>query len=263
MTAVHARSFRSFASIALVALAAHGCGKAPTGFRVTEKAGQTEPGCTASSTARPLRILVMVDNSGSTDGTDPNQNYRVQTLRNFLATYGSHANLSYGFGYFDDAAYLYDAGSGTFRAHDAPVPFGSAIEIGSALDVYHGSIPPSGSTAYGEAFSALSAAVTRDESAGNSQDYAVVFMSDGQPTDIDSDVGARLSALVTNLRTKASANGTSHLTVSTVYFGSGSDSTSIRNLRTMAAEGGGQFVDTNHLDQGGLAIDDLVTIPGC
>ncbi len=263
MNTATTRGFRSFVSIALFAFAAHGCGKAPAEFQVNGRSGQIDPGCTAGSTLRPLRILVMVDNSGSTDSTDPSQTYRVQTLRTFLAAYGSHANLSYGFGYFDDSGYLYDVGSAAFREHDANVPFGSATQIGAALDTYHASIPPSGNTAYGEAFSALSAAVTRDEAGGSAQDYAVVFMSDGQPTDIDSDVTNRLTALVTNLRQTAAANGKSHLTVSTVYFGSGSDATSIRNLRTMAEQGGGQFVDTNHLDQGGLAIDDLVTIPGC
>jgi hypothetical protein len=263
MVRVMIRSRFLLASLAAVAVA--GCAKAPSGFRAVDPQQNipTIPGCGPNTTAKKLQIFVMVDNSGSTSSTDQNQSIRVQTLRNFLANYGSHSNLHYGFGYFDDDAYVYDMNQGGFVMNSASVPFGGAGgEIG-ALDTYHASIPPSGNTGYSAAFSAIQSAITRDESTGIVADYAVVFMSDGQPTDIDGNVQAGISTLVSNLKAATAANGKSHLVVSTVYFGSASDSTSIQNLQSMANHGGGQFVDTNHLSSGGLSIDDLITIPGC
>ncbi len=254
-----------YALVALVAMG--GCAKAPTGFRVNSQS-QVDlppgaPGCTAGTTTSNLRILVMVDNSGSTESSDPSQYFRVQTLRNFLASYSNHVNLRYSFGYFDDDGYLYDMNLGRFTKGSASVPFGTAAGESGALDYYHSTIPPLGGTGYVAAFDALSSAITRDEASGTVADYAVVFMSDGQPTDIDGNVPTAISNLVTSLKNATAANGHSHLAVSTVYFGRASDTTSISNLRSMATVGGGQFVDTNHLSSGGLSIDDVVTIPGC
>jgi hypothetical protein len=252
---------------AFVALGAMGgCGKAPAGF-ATNTHGQVgapgTPGCTAGTTTSNLRILVMVDNSGSTSSTDPSQFYRVQTLRTFLSSYSGHVNLRYSFGYFDDDAYLFDMNLGRFSKGSSSVPFGTGAGESSALDTYHNSSPPLGGTGYAAAFDALSSAIARDEASGTVADYAVVFMSDGQPTDINGDVATAIANLVTNLKNTAASNGHSHVAVSTVYFGSAADTTSIQNLRSMATQGGGQFVDTNHLSSGGLSIDDVVTIPGC
>lgn len=243
---------------------AAGCG-APAAFTFDSSAatGGAGSGCTAGTTTRNLRIYTMVDNSGSTRTTDPNQHYRVQTMRDFLATYGTRANLSYGFGYFADTAALYDMTQSRFIANTVAAPFGSAAGITGALDTYHASIPPNGSTGYGAAFAALESAISRDEAAGAVDDYAVVFMSDGQPTDLAGDIPTELARLANRLKQTAAANGTSDLTLSTVYFGSAGDATSIRNLRILSTEGGGQFVDTNQLGSGGLSIDDVVTIPGC
>src|SRR5271167_3498882 len=46
-----------------------------------------------------VRILFMVDNSGSTSTTDPNHDYRAQTISTFLSQFGSKTNFSYSFGY--------------------------------------------------------------------------------------------------------------------------------------------------------------------
>jgi hypothetical protein len=165
---------------ALIALS--GCGKAATGFLLAEQA--SPGGCSINTTTKNLRVFVMVDNSGSTSTTDPSQFIRVQTLRNFLGTYGGHSNLAYGFGYFDDDAYVYDVGQSRFEMSSAAAPFGSASSVTAALDTYHATIPPYGNTGYAAAFAAIQALITRDEAAGFADDYAVVFMSDGQPTDI-------------------------------------------------------------------------------
>jgi len=250
----------AFAIIAAFTISA--CGKAPAGFSVSGVTSGQGNGCTAGSTTKKLRILVMVDNSGSTASTDPDQYYRVETLRNFLAVHSASTNLSYGFGYFGDDAFLYDMNLGRFIEGSVSSPVGGHAGITGALDAYH-ALSPSGNTGYTAAFDALRSAITRDESTGNVEDYAVVFMSDGQPTDITGNVTTGIANLVDALKSAAGANGRSHVAISSVYFGSASDSTSIGNLRGMANRGGGQFVDTNNLPPGGLSIDDVVTVPGC
>ncbi len=101
--------------------------------------------------------------------------------------------------------------------------------------------------------------MTADENAGHKQDYAVVFMSDGQPTDISGI--DNLKGLVATLRTNATKNG-SVLTVNSIYFGDEKDTNSINNLKAMSTQGAGQFVDTNNLGAGGLVINNVVNVPG-
>jgi hypothetical protein len=247
---------------ALVGLLASGCGKATTGFSISQTEPPAAP-CTAGSTAKKLRIFVMVDNSGSTSASDPDQNYRVQTLRTFLRDYGSHSNLRYGFGYFSSDAYLYDVNQSRFVRGNASVSFGTSSNLVAALDTYHSSVPPTGTTGYGAAFSAIESAIARDESGGATEDYAVVFMSDGRPTDLNGSITTALNSLIDRLKATAQSNGKSKITISTVYFGGTSDTTAIRNLSSMATRGGGQFVDTNRLESGGLSINDVITIPDC
>ncbi len=209
-----------------------------------------------------------MDNSGSTSTTDPNHYYRVQTVQNFLSNYGTHTNLTYSFGYFSGtSAKEYDRGSSTFVTTPTQL-FGDATALTSALNLYK-NLAPSGNTPYAAAYGSMQSMIQRDEAAGTKQDYAVVFMSDGQPTDI-STIGQMLP-LVDNLRTAAQANGTSKLTVSSVYFGpenglTGSAATSAANailmLQSMASEGQGQFVDTNQLNSE-LQINDVITVPNC
>jgi hypothetical protein len=202
--------------------------------------------------------MFMVDNSGSTAVTDPNHNYRVKTVQNFISAYGSHTNLTYSFGYFNGTN-AKEFNSTTFDS-SFTTPFGDASFLSHALTLYE-SIAPSGSTPYAAAFASLRAVVRHDEAAGTHMNYVVVFMSDGMPTDISGDQVAEIKRLVDNLRTSVEVNGTSLLTVSSVYFGPENDSTSIGNLTAMASEGSGQFVDTNSLTSA-LKINDIISVPG-
>lgn len=213
--------------------------------------------CKIGTTTVKVRVLFMIDNSGSTNTTDPMKAIRVATLRKFIADYGTNANLTYNFGHFSGTtASMYNMATNLFQVGVADSPVGNSSQLTSGLNAYD-KIDSSGNTPYQAAFDSLSATVTADEKAGNKQDYAVVFMSDGQPTDISG--AANLNGLVTSLKTAAGANG-SRLTLSTVYFGERNDNASISNLTSMAKAGGGQFVDTNA--NGGVVINDVITVPG-
>jgi len=202
----------------------------------------------------------MIDNSGSTATTDPAHNYRVKTIQDFLASYGSHTNLTYSFGYFSGTTSPeWDMTSNRFQATASTI-FGDSTGLSNALNVYE-NINSSGYTPYKAAFTALTTEAQTDEAAGVKQDYVVVFMSDGQPTDISGDVHTAIISMVDHLRTTVQSNGSSLLTVSSVYFGPDSDTTSIGNLKTMATEGSGQFVDTNVTQT--ISINDIITVPSC
>lgn len=216
--------------------------------------------CTAATTTQNLRILFMVDNSGSTIQTDPDHSYRTKTVQAFLRNYGSHTNLTYSFGYFSGtSAKEFDGSRQNFQSN-ATVPFGNASFLTSALNLYD-TFYPGGYTPYGAAFNSLKTIIQQDEATGTKQNYVVVFMSDGMPTDISGNVNSGIISMVQNLRTTVQANGTSLLTVSAVYFGPESDNEAIGNLRTLANEGQGQFVDTNQLNSA-LQINDVITVPG-
>jgi len=202
----------------------------------------------------------MIDNSGSTNTTDPNHYYRVKTIQDFLANYGSHTNLTYSFGYFSGTTSPeYDMVQNKFKSSTLNI-FGNATGLSSALTKYE-STSSSGNTPYSAAFAALNSEVTADEQAGTKQDYVIVFMSDGQPTDINGNVASGIISMVDQLRLSVQNNGSSLMTVSSVYFGPENDNISIGNLQTMANEGQGQFVDTNI--NGTLSIHDLITVPSC
>ena len=204
--------------------------------------------------------MFMVDNSGSTATTDPSHNYRVKTIQDFLTSYGSHANLTYSFGYFSGTTSPeYDMTQSQFKSSTSNI-FGDSTALTSALNTFK-ALNPGGNTPYDAAFTALRTEVQVDEATGIKRDYVVVFMSDGQPTDISGNVASGIISLVDQLRTAVQNNGTSLLTVSSVYFGAESDHVSIGNLQTMATEGSGQFVDTNVTTS--ISINDIITVPTC
>ena len=217
------------------------------------------------TTTQKLRIMFMVDNSGSTAQTDPQHLYRVQTIQNFLAKYATNANFTYNFGDFSDASSYYDITRKKFTSATNNT-FGVAADLSSALSLYSTS-RPGGTTNYVGAFAAMEATITADENAGNKMNYVAVFMSDGMPKDLPlgSSLAPSLIQLVDGLRTTANANG-SLLSLSTVYFGAAQSADPNQDgnpdvLKLMALEGQGQFVDTNVVGSSGLQIDSLLAVP--
>jgi hypothetical protein len=213
--------------------------------------------CKVGTIKKNVRILFMIDDSGSTLQTDPQKRFRVQTIQEFIREYGGNSNLSYSFGYFNGTtAKMYDMVTNRFSEGSAANPVGASSQLSTALLSYE-SITSASNTPYQAAFNALKNAINADSNPGNDHDYVVVFESDGQPTDVTS--MTNLNALSTSLKSAASAKG-ALLTVSTVYFGDASDSKSISNLSGMAAAGGGRFVNTNVSTN--IKINDLITVPG-
>jgi hypothetical protein len=219
-------------------------------------------------TSENLRIIFMVDNSGSTLQTDPSQFFRVQTIQNFLAKYSSKKNFTYSFGYFGTDTFLFDVQNQKFKnvASVNQVPkmtFGNSNDLAKALSLYSG-IQPDGETNYALALSRIQSMILQDEILKTPWNYVLVFMSDGQPTDLNTPAAQNLRVMIRSLQGSAQQHR-GFLTVSTVLFDPASDwgyFDSVNNLSAMADEGKGQFVDTNKISTGSLQIDDIISVPG-
>ncbi len=240
------------------------CGKVT--FSADPNGGGVTPFCvdTLEETTAKLKIFFMLDVSGSTfgnDGTDPARTFRSGTIQSFIDRFASKPNLSYGLGLFSDSdkGFIYDSPSDTFKANVSN-PFGGAAMLSSGLALFkRQTYDLQGRTDYRAAFSAMERAIITDENAfPNIYDYVVVFMSDGKPNPAETDAG--LVDIVQDLA-QAVKNRGSDVTVSSVYFGPRTDTEAIDNVKLVAREGKGQFVDTNTLGGADLSIADIVTIP--
>lgn len=200
----------------------------------------------------------MVDNSGSTKGTDPKDVYRSQTLRNFIQTYGYKENLTYSFAFFSTQAYFYDSKTLKYSSNPKSA-YGDSGYLSQALQRFE-RLKSMTWTKYRQAVDGLQEMITKDEISSGEDDYVVVFMSDGQPTDIAKPVDSNLSGMIRTFKKAVESKGHS-VTFSTVYFGPEKDRDAIQHLKVMAKEGGGQFVDANEVGAA-LNIADIITIPG-
>jgi hypothetical protein len=136
--------------------------------------------------------------------------------------------------------------------------FGNAADTMTALAAFQSLSGSAGTTNYGAAFAQLTNLINADGPGANGENYVVVFMSDGQPKD-QGNAGTEQLNNVSSLVTQLVSLLPGQITVSTVYFGSPSDSQSEANLQAMATAGSGQFVDTNATTQ--FSIDNLITVP--
>ena len=197
----------------------------------------------------------MVDNSGSTKDSDPQGIVRIKTVQNFINTYGSKTNFTYSFGYFAKDVSFYDVGQNNFVSSTTNY-FGTAAQELQALDIFSRT-PVRSDTHYVESFGAIKQEISDDfAKATNSPQYAVIFMSDGKPTDLS---GARVGAQITNLVDQITAIAPGAITVSSVYFGPANNTDAIQNLQTAATAGKGVFLDSNTTTA--FKIDDLITVP--
>ncbi len=227
------------------------------------------PDCTGTieKTTQNLRIMFMVDNSGSTLDTDPDQLIRVQTIKNFIKKYGDKVNFTYSFGFFSSDTYIFNIETQKFiNIQMKGMPrsvFGNSHDLSQALNAF-GKLDGSGDTNYAPALTAVKDMISQDSLGKSPWNYILIFMSDGQPSDISEPVAENLKRKIEQLAVVAEKNSRS-ITTSTVLFDPLDDSqyfSSAENLKAIAGSGKGQFFDTNFPPSGGLAIDDIISVPG-
>ena len=201
----------------------------------------------------------MVDDSGSTTATDPNDSNRVAVIQAFLNKYSAKSNLTYSYSYFGSGVFTYDFSTAKFVAQSTNA-YGGASGMASALQTFE-SLGIDGATDYRKAFAQLTTLIENDQPAANDESYVVIFMSDGQPKDLntpDATASEQLAGIASISDELISAAPAGRITLSTVYFGP-PDSEAENNLEAMAAIGDGQFINTNVTTQ--YSIDNLISVP--
>jgi hypothetical protein len=232
-----------------------------TGTGVTTTGGGNTTCHNFNAVTGKLKILAVVDVSGSAVYTDPNKGFRDQILTNFLTAYSAKTNFNWDLMTFagTTASSLINSGSS-----QSPL-FGTAAQMQTAIGQFE-MIADYDNTPYQAALNLVTTAIQNDADFKANPalvNFSVVFMSDGMPTDMGSpvDTGALQAAIqgIVNI-------SPNHITFSTIYYDLSTDPTEISAdaipmLQAMAVAGGGQFANT--LAEGSsIGLGDVATIPG-
>ncbi len=209
---------------------------------------------TFETITKKLRIVLIVDNSGSTLQTDPNK-FRQASIQDLLSRYSGKANFSWQIILFNGttARALINKNGNV----NDPV-FADAAAAQAALDVFKAEAG-TGNTPYLAALRKAEDAIRLDPEF-NSADapvYVTMFMSDGQPTDSnDSQILEAEKTLLDRAPTR--------ITLNSLYFGQDNKQTEIARLKSMSDLGKGQFTNITS-QQAVIKIDDISVVPqsGC
>ena len=231
----------------------------------------TGPTCQPGTTSKvlPTKFLFIVDQSGSNvDGpyehpgqaTDPQKAFRDGVISEFVSEQTGKAGLSWGFISFGDTVNAYINNGST--AHPA---FSDMNAMRSALSMFMASSDVGG-TSYRLALAAAHDLIQSDIAAnGSTYSYRIAFLTDGYPTDYCPDptqtscpttmLEGQIDADVANIINLA-PNGV--VQMGTVYYGF-PDANAEARLQRMAADGHGQFVDTNVTKQ--ITLNNVIQVP--
>lgn len=202
---------------------------------------------------KKLRIVLIVDNSGSTLETDP-QNFRKASIQSLINRYSGKGNFSWQIISFasNSAQALVHNGS-----TQSPV-FSNAGAAQMALNAFP-SAQANAQTPYLKALQMADAAIANDPEFNSAEKplYVLMFMSDGQPTD-SSDNQIR------DAERQLLSRDASRITFNSLYFGSDNHTGNMNRLREMADIGKGQFTNITK-QQAVINIDDISVVPqsGC
>lgn len=134
---------------------------------------------TVQSEASQVKVLFLMDLSGSNLTTDANKVWRTQALDSVLSKYGNSSHFFFGFVNFmnSSATSLIQSGSSPIFSNQLP-------EINSAMVSFQNTAD-SGGTPYRKAISKAYEMISADIQSSRSTDilYSVIFISDGQPSD--------------------------------------------------------------------------------
>jgi Mg-chelatase subunit ChlD len=190
-----------------------------------------------------VKIIYVVDVSGSNDDTDPNQVIRAGSISRFYNSYATRPNFKWNAISFADS-------SAKVRLAE-----GDGQKFSDFLAWFEGN-KDDGLTPYVAALDETTTLINADPTPTALGKFVVVFLSDGKPDPaVEDDVlKSEISELIATLPGKVSFN--------TVYYGPENSDASDR-LKMMATAGGGNFLDTNKNSSGSLfSISDLVVVPG-
>lgn len=237
---------------------------------------QTSGTCTLTNVELPVKIMFVVDTSGSNNSpsmdegtelcvpqyetcapaTDPTKSFRSGSITNFFTKYQSKTNFSWGFITFSNG------NAASFVGSSSAPTFSNAAAMQSAISQFN-SETDNGDTPYMAALSQVQLAISNDPglkvTGAQAPLYYVIFLSDGYPTDaLNADGSVDQAALGSQIQSvKALAPG--RVTFSTVYYGTINDANAAGTLQNMAA--GGQFVNVDTSSTSTINIQDLIQVP--
>jgi hypothetical protein len=203
---------------------------------------------------KKLKVLLVVDNSGSTLTTDPNK-FRQASIQSLINKYSGKANFSWQIVLFNGTSARALVNN---NANPNDPKFSNSAAAQVALDVFKAEVA-SGNTPYLAAISMAKTAISTDVDF-NSVDaplYVTMFMSDGQPTDSsDSQILAAEKSMLDLAPTR--------ITFNSLYFGADNSTANQNRLKAMSDLGKGQFTNITS-QQAVINIDDISVIPqsGC
>lgn len=199
---------------------------------------------------KKLKILLVVDNSGSVLQTDP-QSFRQASIQNLITKYAGKANFSWQIVLFNGttARALINKNGNV----NDPV-FSNAAAAQQALEVFKSEVGV-GNTPYLSAISMAEQAIRSDaDLTATDALYVTMFMSDGQPTDAqDRDILAAEKAMLDR--------APSRITFNSLYFGKDNSTQAINRLKSMSDLGKGLFTNIT-TDKVVVNIDDISVVPG-
>jgi Mg-chelatase subunit ChlD len=219
----------------------------------------TDPGKTCDlrlqQTTIPIKLLFVVDTSGSNasitgyTGTDNNKVVRGGSIQEFFNTYRNKSNFSWALNIFSgttsSALIGYTSSQPAFT--NAPSTMQTAVNNFYA-------VTDQGETPYMAALNLAQTALASDSARTAQTKWVVVFISDGLPNpDVSqSTLNAKVASIVGTIP--------GQVTLNTVYYGP-ADANAASRLQSMAAAGGGKFLNTNSSGRS-FPIEDVITIPG-
>ncbi len=279
-------------------------------------AGPTSGTCqTVTQVSVPMRIIVAIDNTGSNGsnrnsaqqppggysfglGSDNDQYFRQKSTKDLVASLSQLSNISYNLMVFQDLATVnwrptaQRQGANVrslinIAGNDQLPAYGDATEMTNALQDLQ-KLEQDGPTEYFSVIELIHSAIVNDHAfASGNQDYAVVFLSDGQPTErtlIDS-TGAAVTRAWNDAQDEADllaeikalvALSPGHVTFSTVFY---NDLTPAQRdalktaaydpvdpdapglLQKMATAGLGQFANANVQGADHVQLSNVITVP--
>lgn len=229
-------------------------GAGSTGANIDEVDGTVRQECSdqLKDLTLPIKLLFVVDTSGSNagvDGTDNNKVVRGQSIQEFFDLYKGKINFNWAFNVFSGTTSNALIGA----ASSQPAFTAQATVMQNAITNFRG-IVDGGTTPYIAALDLAYTAIANDTNRTAQTKWVVVFISDGLPNpDVPvSTLTAKVSTIVNLIP--------GQVTFNTVYYGP-TDATAAGRLQAMASTGAGKFLNTNNSGRS-FPIQDVVSVPG-
>lgn len=215
------------------------------------------------NTTKNVKVLFLIDTSGSNatnngaPGTDLGKTWRLNTINNFIDTYGSKPNFEFGFAYFQEAqasSLITSNGHGIFTKN--------MTEVNQAIADLK-AVKDQGYTPYDAALAVVRDMIHYDQVKMAAKDvgYVLVMVSDGTPTNssyIDTVNGMNnLSSDVKSIMAEAPGQ----ISLNTVYLYNQAVPTASQKsyLQKISSLGSGAFIEANSNQT--VQISDSVQVP--